>query len=190
MNVRRGISVAVAITAVASVAALGAQSLSSGVGVSGHWVIQVLNADGSVASRTEFDNHLTADGAALLARIALRQGTAGSWQIASSGARVGAPGVVSISMGESSNPALALSSPAPGSLRLSGEARPNAAVDLRDVSTSLKECAASVTAIVCARDSQPGTVRAFTAFTLPSPIRAAANQTVQVQVDIGFSPMP
>jgi hypothetical protein len=79
--------------------------------------------------------------------------------------------------------------PNSGALRLSGEGRPAVAVDLRDVSTGIKECASSLNPADCARDVRPGTIRSFTATTLPSPIRVAANQTVQVQVDISFSPI-
>jgi hypothetical protein len=171
-------------------ALLRAQALSSGIGVSGHWVIQVLNADGSVASRTEFRNHLTPEGATLLGRLVARNATLGTWQIITTGSRVSGGGALGITMGEGSNPPLVLSSPSPGAIRLAGEGRPTAAVDLRDVGTTLKECSSTMTEAECVRDGRPGIVRPFSSTTLPSPIRVATNQTVQVQVDVSFSPMP
>jgi hypothetical protein len=162
-----------------AVAQLRAQALSNAIGVSGHWVIEVRNADGSLASRTEFRNHLTEQGAALLARLMGRSASIGTWQISATGARVTGGGALNVIITEASNPPLT-----------SGESRPTAAVDLREVATGLKECGGTIAATDCARPARQGTDRPFSSTLLPSPIRVAANQTVQVQVDISFSPLP
>jgi hypothetical protein len=173
-----------------AVAQLRAQALSNAIGVSGHWVIEVRNADGSLASRTEFRNHLTEQGAALLARLMGRSASIGTWQISATGARVTGGGALNVIITEASNPPLTLSVPGPATVRLSGESRPTAAVDLREVATGLKECGGTIAATDCARPARQGTDRPFSSTLLPSPIRVAANQTVQVQVDISFSPLP
>lgn len=57
-----------------------------GIKVHGHWTIVVRNADGSVASRNEFENALTSGGAqALVSLLTQAQSTAPVWSIAISG---------------------------------------------------------------------------------------------------------
>lgn len=187
MNVRRMIGAALAVAAVTASIGVGAQALSNGVGVSGHWVIQVMNPDGTVASRTEFRNHLTADGAALLARTVMRSASLGDWSVGVDGVRAdGRP--TGFTLNENTPQQLLTVSPGPsGTMRLTGEARMVASTDLLTVATSVKECAAGQSPAVCARQQTPGFRRSFTALTLPNPIRVAANQSVQVQVDIGFT---
>lgn len=56
-----------------------------GIKVSGHWVIEVLNQDGTLASRVEFDNHLNttvaAGGADMLAKVLLGHYAFGIWSV-------------------------------------------------------------------------------------------------------------
>lgn len=57
-----------------------------GIKVHGHWTIVVRNADGSVASRNEFENALTSGGAqALVSLLTQAQSTAPVWSIAING---------------------------------------------------------------------------------------------------------
>jgi len=46
-----------------------AQGQQEGIKVHGHWVIDVRNSDGTLASHTEFENALTAGGAMVLTQI-------------------------------------------------------------------------------------------------------------------------
>lgn len=52
-----------------------------GIQVRGHWMFEVFNPDGSLASRKEFDNALTT-GARLLATLLTRSAQMGEWGIA------------------------------------------------------------------------------------------------------------
>jgi hypothetical protein len=56
------------------------------VGVRGHWVIEVRDPDGTVTSRREFHNALTADGRAALASYLNRAQAPGIWNIRFGGA--------------------------------------------------------------------------------------------------------
>jgi hypothetical protein len=52
-----------------------AQDAREGIKVHGHWVIEVRNPDGSIASRREFENALTPEGTKQLAVLLTRQRT-------------------------------------------------------------------------------------------------------------------
>ena len=52
-----------------------------GIKVRGHWVIQVMSADGTPVERREFDNALTPSGAAILARVLTRTNGLARWTI-------------------------------------------------------------------------------------------------------------
>lgn len=56
---------------------------SQGIDVHGHWIIQVLDPDGELVSRNEFDNYLVSR--ITLARILSREKTVGNWSIYVSG---------------------------------------------------------------------------------------------------------
>ncbi len=52
-----------------------------GIKVHGRWTIEVINPDGTVADRREFDNALTEDGRGSLARVLARKKSVGGWRI-------------------------------------------------------------------------------------------------------------
>ena len=52
-----------------------------GVQVHGHWVIEVRDPDGTLVSRTEFDNALVANGKTVLAKVLSRERLVGEWTI-------------------------------------------------------------------------------------------------------------
>jgi hypothetical protein len=52
-----------------------------GIKVHGHWVIEVLNPDGTLVTRREFNNFLTTSGAGSLVKLLSRTNSAGRWVI-------------------------------------------------------------------------------------------------------------
>lgn len=83
-----GAFIAVSISAVLWASASPARSESGAapepggqITVHGHWIIEVRDPDGSVADRVEFDNHLEASGARLLARLLRGDMVSGVWNI-------------------------------------------------------------------------------------------------------------
>jgi hypothetical protein len=58
-----------------------ASGLTTGIKVHGHWTIDVLNHDGTLANRVEFENGLTLIGAEALPAILGRTMTPGAWAI-------------------------------------------------------------------------------------------------------------
>ncbi len=57
-----------------------AQAPLEPVVVHGHWMLEVLNRDGSLAERREFENSLN-EGAKALAQVLARQRSVGKWGI-------------------------------------------------------------------------------------------------------------
>jgi hypothetical protein len=64
--------------------------LPEGIRIHGHWVMQVLNADGTLAERREFDNALTSNGAGILSRVLTRTNGLARWTV-ELGASTGGP---------------------------------------------------------------------------------------------------
>jgi hypothetical protein len=58
-----------------------ARGKSEGIKVHGHWVIEIRNPDGSLASRRELENALTTGGQAALARLLLPGSFTSNWDI-------------------------------------------------------------------------------------------------------------
>jgi hypothetical protein len=67
--------------AVTETASNGGAPGQEGIKVHGHWVIDVTNPDGALASHNEFENELTTSGSLLLADILTRQNSVGGWKI-------------------------------------------------------------------------------------------------------------
>jgi hypothetical protein len=59
----------------------GSDGSGESVGVHGHWVIEVRNPDGSLATRREFDNALTDWGKTIFSRFLARTATVGLWNL-------------------------------------------------------------------------------------------------------------
>jgi len=57
-----------------------------GIGIQGHWTIEIRNPDGTVATRREFKNALTTNGQAYLSRLLSRLLAPGPWLIRFGGA--------------------------------------------------------------------------------------------------------
>lgn len=151
-----------------------------GIKVHGHWTVTVRNADGSIASRTEFENALVASGGQLLAGLLTRGDTLErmSWRVA----LVGGAATYLIAEGEAGPnrfPNLVVSAVAGSpALTATGSAKAAAANDLATVRTELE-----------ARDSAGliSRVTAFTSKALAAPIAVQAGQTIDVTVVLSFS---
>lgn len=92
--VRQAIALSVALAVASPV--LGAQSQSqdearTSVKVHGHWTIDVLEPDGTLVERREFENALLSDGPKILANILARKYRAGPWFISVSGPSYNGP---------------------------------------------------------------------------------------------------
>ena len=63
---------------------------SESIAVHGHWVLQINNPDGTLASRHEFENSLLSTGATPLSTVLAGAGTAGAWGVLITAAGPGA----------------------------------------------------------------------------------------------------
>jgi hypothetical protein len=59
----------------------GEESGESGIGVHGHWTISILDPDGTLVRRIEFDNALEPNGNEVLARLLTGEDSVDSWRI-------------------------------------------------------------------------------------------------------------
>jgi hypothetical protein len=57
------------------------ESSQDGIKVHGHWVIEVMDLDGTLVNRREFDNNLMKTGQTNLARFLTRERTVGLWEV-------------------------------------------------------------------------------------------------------------
>ncbi len=84
-RVKRALAAALVLTGIATgpatVRAQAQGTQTEGVRVHGHWIIEVRNADGTVAERREFENALTLDGVLTLASIMTGQTYPGYWAV-------------------------------------------------------------------------------------------------------------
>jgi hypothetical protein len=171
--------------------------------VRGHWIVDVHEADGTLAKRHEFDNHLTNPLA--LARLFSRQQSMGTWHVALSDTLANnAPcetnGNRSCHLLEAGDPNrysgtnfLALTvglegTPSPDKLVLQGTFTAQRAGQISYVSAELGLCANNIApATPCSAGSQQLTQRLLQgADTVP----VSAGQVVQLRVEISFTAAP
>ena len=179
-----------------------------GIKVHGHWIIDVRNPNGTLASHTEFENALSAPlGQRVLALALKRVYVPGPWAITLGDANGAGPcdtNSVAIAcriteIGPASLfvfPNLTITLPldnvglAAGTLELSGTATATHPFSVSRVTTEQTMCPDPV---VTARDCalSPGTgswvVFSFTAQNLQNPVSVVAGQIIQVKVVISFS---
>ena len=179
---------AVAVSLLVMAAALQAQAPatspggpSEGIKVHGRWTIAVLNADGTVASRHEFDNALT-NGRTVLAQLLSRfRSHVGDWTIKLEGTSGGSGQVFWIEEHFGSWPPpigkLAVTLILQSRVELNGSIQAAGPVSIHEVSTVVETC----------RDTGCPEAWEFTRHVLSAPINVAANQIVQVKVVISFS---
>jgi hypothetical protein len=174
-------------------------AVSDGIGVHGAWTVDIINPDGTLAEHTAFHNELTTNGAAVLASLLDGSKRMTFWEIS-----LGYPGGTSpcgssqctLFLGDGSQPETSDASydlqvstvVLNGStvLRLSGTktAATDSAINL--VTTTIALCNGDDLSADCPHDPAPP----FTERWLDTPIQVAANQTIQVQVEISFGSLP
>jgi hypothetical protein len=171
---------------------------SEGIGVHGYWKIDVRNADGTLASHTEFENALTDEGQSSLVNMLLGANTVSNIYIQLRGPFDASPCANFI-------PLLGIYLPAPcfiagsdlttavqsnpqGALVLTGSTTANHAGIIDSVFTTTT-MACGVGIVPCGPSGDP----MFTGFSLAgaggsvSPIPVTAGQLVQVSVTLSFS---
>jgi hypothetical protein len=164
-----------------------------GIKVHGHWTIVVRNADGSVASRHEFENVLMPTGKELMAKILARNNSAGTWAIRlDSAQRVctmsgqGTPCIIGESGSATQFPNLNVSfsgSLSGSEVILIGSAKADAAGEVSFVETLLYACPPQSPGC-----SAGATSFLFTQRILSPPIgNIVAGQTIDVTVRLSFS---
>jgi len=159
-----------------------AQAPAQGIRVHGHWVIEVRNADGTLAGRREFENALFPTGKATLASLLTAQKTFDFWQVQ-----------INASGGElcPNNTICVITEP------ISPNSGPNWFKNLtKTVVNSTLVLRGSFVAAVDGAVSMVGTYTqtispeagvGFSQTTLQSPIPVQATQTVSVTVTFSFS---
>jgi hypothetical protein len=177
--------------------------VAQGIKVHGHWTIEVRNPDGSVASRTEFENALAPDagfggGAALLAMLLGSERSPGKWSVLAHGTSIfDGPCVPAVTPPNGvacgiSQPDLRVNVPRTGSLpnrstgvlELSGSFTvQNPAAVIGRVETRMFACDSAFAPSTCPEAH----IMPFTSHTLTTPIPAAREQIVQIKVVISFS---
>ncbi|MGH9139592.1 MAG: hypothetical protein ACRD2I_00470 [Vicinamibacterales bacterium] len=169
--------------------------------INGHWMIDVLDADGTLAERREFDNALTPTGGGILSRILTQTNGLARWTI-ELGAFNGGPCSGGTFNGINTNscymvdaqatPVLAgtavfrtltaaIGGPNNVQLILTGTVTAATAGEIDFVSTVQSLCANTV-----AGCNLPAINDRFTGHTLDTPVLVTAGQIIQVTVTISF----
>jgi len=171
-----------------------AQAPQEGIKVHGHWVIDIRNPDGSLASHLDFENALTPTGAQVLSDILSRRYTTGFWAVYLVGGAAGGPcppagsvcglwetgagtpptGYSVLTVGESN-----------GAVVLTGSIQASDQGFIKGVETHLLCSAATVGN--CRDLSGGGEGSLFTLFFLQDAAQVSPNQLIQVSVTLSFS---
>lgn len=175
-----------------------------GIKVHGHWTIVVRNADGSVASRNEFENALfVGAGDALLTAVLSRSASVGHWGVeldGPTGSRpcnlAGLPTLCEVIEPNGNQLSGAeifqnltlqpTGTPVPTGLVLTGSAKSTNGGQVTRVGTDIGICPANVAPLSCTPGSGGG-IQALTAHALTTAINIQAGQTIDVSVVISFS---
>jgi hypothetical protein len=169
-----------------------------GIQVHGAWTIDVHNPDGSLASRTEFENAL--QGGLWLSQIMARGAAVGRWEVnllANTGNLCGSSGrcVVTESGapdGDNVFKTLSVSAPFSGTdatkLVLRGTAVASVSNTIHRVETLIWLCSEDIAPSACPTHNSPSNVGTqFTGATLGTPVSVSAGQTIDVTVRISWS---
>jgi hypothetical protein len=184
-----------------------------GIKVHGHWTVEVRNADGSLASHTEFENALAQPGTTLLSEFLGRTSIPGNWLVfLTDGGQFGAcnapPSTTPMKcvISEPSDPGSAnliqtntlivTSSPAAtnrsAQLVLTGNVTAGLDSSVAVVETGLAHCKRTSTAIptTCAIYGSTPTFLGYETFShaaLTTPVPVKAGQIIQVTITFTFS---
>jgi hypothetical protein len=171
-------------------------STGESIEVHGHWVIEIRNPDGSVVSRTEFENALTNQGADALARIVAGRWAVGQWRVKLEDAAVGSgPCNGTCFIAESVEPDVWCNT---GCFKNLSVLAVNGEVVFSGYATALDDGTVEqvgTVAAFCEMDQTQGSclqeitdLEAYlTATTLPSPIAVISGQSIVVTVTFSFS---
>lgn len=164
-----------------------------GIKVHGHWIIDIRNPDGTLATHREFENSLTTAGATILVNSLGRTNVTGLWQVYLFGSPAPCLGGLRCTLIESSDtlftpgvvfPVLTVSTPTTG-LTLSGSfIAPQSGV-VGQVASLVSYCASGTSPAACNFTATISPV-SFTNANLPTNMIVAAGQSVQVTVVISF----
>jgi hypothetical protein len=170
-----------------------------GIKVHGHWVIEVRNPDGSLATRREFQNALNPVGRRNLAGLLARASSAGRWSIAVIGATPLCPespsGVCFITesdsvanfsagVGVSTNLSVTLGGSDSNEVVLSGSVTALQAGGISIVKTDQGVCPGTSAAQACTNGNSAGD---FSRSLLNSLLPVQQGQIIQVTVRFSFS---
>lgn len=194
------IAVAILVATAALPQRLSAQATPEGVKVHGHWVIEVRNADGTLAERREFQNALNTEGVLVLGALLTGQGSltgtapVGLWSVllrlsASSSDRCHMGSTVTdiVCSTEATAPSTAphvfktltkTLDNTTGAVRFQGSVTMASAATIIEVGT---------TVLASLAVTGGGIEAKFTSRTLASPIAVQATQSVSITVTISFS---
>lgn len=164
---------------------------SEGIKVHGHWTIEVRETDGRLVSRTEFENALGLDGAAVLRSVLARTNSFGFWQISLSSTTSTQPCAPSFcTIGEPNDTDTVIGfrtlsvSTQVNTVVLTGQATASATTSIGRVATGAGLCQSNVApSSPCSSISKFG----FTLKDLASPQNVTPGQQVSVTVVISFS---
>jgi hypothetical protein len=180
----------------------------TGIKVHGHWVINVFSPNGQLVSHTEFENSLQSTGMEFLAQVLGGQKSVGNWELsfagtsgpcttlfAPTGTPVGTcvikPGTATVtscgSNGCTSNIMEPPQVPFNGTtMQLIGALTFPSAGNITQVETIVSNCNSSTSPFTCY--GNPAVSKGvFTSANLPTAVKVAANQLVQITVTFSFS---
>ncbi len=173
-----------------------------GIKVHGHWTIVVRNADGSVASRNEFENALfLGDGDVFLAAVLSRNTSVGHWGVGLDGPSASEPcnsggsrtlcEIIEPNGNQLSgaeifqNLTMQTGTPAT-TVVLTGSAKSANGGQIASVGTYIGVCPATVAPSACSALSG-GSIHGLTTHGLATPIAVQAGQTIDVNVVLSFT---
>lgn len=159
-----------------------------GIQVQGHWVLRILNPDGTLDRRIEFHNELVPTGAEALARTMARGRTVGVYWVTfgtNDGPCGGDPCFIAETdldflSGESRNLTVSRSD---SSFTLEGDETADDDGSIEFVNTNVGTCASSTAPDDCQEDVN----FVFTQRTLSETVSVSSGQTVDVTVEILFN---
>jgi hypothetical protein len=167
--------------------------VSEGIQVHGHWVIEVRDPDGTLATRREFENSLTSMGRGLVTDLMYGSASAGPWRIQLQGTLcVTGAGCFIVESGDPLTPnpnAFATLTELPGDpdgLQLTGSAIAIQQGTVTSVNTQLLSCSPATSP--CDHSTPPSDTDVLTTAGVPGgPVSVEAGQQVQVNVVFSFS---
>jgi hypothetical protein len=177
-------------------------SPSEGITVHGHWTVDVLNPDGTLAEHREFENSIAPEGQGILTSILAGTLTVGRWSIMLDGSpahpcRISGDDTVCYIVerdypDSGTDIFKTLSKTLGGSLStatliLYGTFTVGTSTDITFVTTTIEYCSGSISPIACGDITGISDQRQMTATGVSPAIEVQIGQQVQVTVEISFN---